>query len=131
MKLLALDFGGRRIGVAVGDSEIGVANARPFLLNDGDALDNLVELIEREGIEKILIGLPRGFREETQQTDIVRKFAEQLDAKIAIPLEFVDERFTSKIATSNLQTANLNSREQKNLVDSESARIILQEFFDA
>ncbi len=130
MKLLALDFGGRRIGVAVGDAEIGVANARPFLLNDSDALDNLVELIEREGVEKILIGLPRGFREETEQTDIVRKFAAELDAKIAIPLEFVDERFTSKIATSNLQTANLNSREQKNLVDSESARIILQEFFD-
>lgn len=131
MKMLALDFGGQRIGVAVGDAEIGVANARPFLLNDVDALDNLVELIEREGIEKILIGLPRGFREETEQTGIVRKFAANLDAKIAIPLEFVDERFTSKIATSNLQTANLNSREQKNLVDSESARIILQEFFDA
>jgi len=131
MKILALDFGERRIGVAVGDSEVGVAAARDFLANDGDALENLVELIENEQIENVLFGLPLGFRAETEQTASARDFAEQLDAKIAIPLEFIDERFTSRIATSNLQAADLDSREQKNLVDSESARIILQEYLDS
>jgi len=131
MKLLALDFGERRIGIALGESEIGVAAARNFLANDGDALANLVELIERESIDKILFGLPRGFRAETKQTASTRNFAGKLDAKIEIPLEFVDERFTSKIAESNLRAAGENSRAQKNLIDSESARIILQEYFDS
>ncbi|MCF7845948.1 MAG: Holliday junction resolvase RuvX [Candidatus Peribacteraceae bacterium] len=131
MKLLALDFGEKRIGIAVGDSKIGVAAARDFLVNDGDALTNLVELVEQENIEKILFGLPLGFREETEQTHQARTFAESLDAKVAVPLEFIDERFTTKLAEKNLQNANLNSREQKNLVDSESARIILQEYLDS
>ena len=130
MKILAIDFGAKRVGIALGDSEIGVAAARPFLLNDIDLLDNLIELIEREGIEKILFGLPLGLRGETEQTAVAREFAQGLDSKIEIPLEFVDERFTSKIASQNLHSAELDSREQKNLLDSESARIILQEFFD-
>ena len=131
MKILALDFGGRRIGVAAGDSEIGVANARNFLLNDDEIFENLRELVEREGVAKILVGLPLGLSGETEQTKLTREFAAKLDSKVAATIELVDERFTSKIAEKNLQTANFDSREQKNLVDSESARIILQEYFDA
>ena len=131
MKFVALDFGGKRVGVAVGESEIGVAAAREFLVNDDDALANLTELIERERVGKILFGLPRGFRGETEQTAAARDFAKKLDAKIAIPVELVDERFTSKIAEANLHAAGENSRAQKNLIDSESARIILQEYFDS
>ncbi|MFH0834000.1 MAG: Holliday junction resolvase RuvX [Patescibacteria group bacterium] len=130
MKILALDFGEKRIGIAVGDSEIGVANARAFLVNDGDALENLRELAERERVEKILLGLPLGLNGETEQTKSARAFAKKLDAKIAVPIEFIDERFTSKIAAANLRSAGENSRAQKTLVDSESARVLLQEHFD-
>ncbi len=130
MKILALDFGERRIGVAAGNSEIGVANARNFLVNDDDVFENLRDLVEREGAEKILVGLPLGFSGETGQTTKAREFATKLDSKVAAAIEVVDERFTSRIAEKNLQAANFDSREQKNLVDSESARIILQEYFD-
>ena len=86
--------------------------------------------VEREGAEKILVGLPLGFSGETGQTTKAREFATKLDSKVAAAIEVVDERFTSRIAEKNLQAANFDSREQKNLVDSESARIILQEYFD-
>ena len=131
MKLLALDFGGRRIGVAAGDSEIGVANARNFLVNDGEIFENLRELVEREGAGKVLVGLPLGFSGETEQTKLAREFAAELDSKIAATVELADERFTTRLAERNLRSANFDSREQKNLVDSESARIILQEYFDS
>ena len=130
MKILALDFGNKRIGIAIADSDIGVAAARDFLVHDGDAITNLVELIEHEQIEKVLFGLPLGLREETEQTTAAREFAKELDAKVAANVELIDERFTTKLAEKNLQTANLDSRQQKNLVDSESARIILQEYLD-
>lgn len=131
MKILALDFGNKRIGLAIGDSDIGVAAARYFLPNDGDTLETLVKLIKSERVKKILIGLPRGLQQETEQTKLTREFANELDAKISIPIEFIDERFTSRIAESNLQTAEIDSRKQKNLVDSEAARIILQEYLDS
>ncbi|MCF7836677.1 Holliday junction resolvase RuvX [Candidatus Gracilibacteria bacterium] len=131
MKILALDFGGRRVGVAFGDSEIGVAAARNFLVNNSDLLDNLAELVEQDKIEKILVGLPLGFSGETRQTNSTRDFVKKLEAKVAVAIELVDERFTSKIAETNLHAAGENSRQQKTLVDSESARIILQEYLDS
>ena len=130
MKIIALDFGARRIGLAIGDTDVGVAASRDFLTNDADTIENITELVERESIDKILIGLPRGLQHETAQTEVTRDFAKKLDAKVSIPLKFIDERFTSRIAEANLQTAEINSRKQKSLVDSEAARIILQEYLD-
>jgi len=130
MKILALDFGGRKVGIAFGDSKIGVAAARNFLVNNANLLDNLVALVKRDGVEKILVGLPTGFSGETKQTTVTRNFGKQLEAKVSAIVKFVDERFTSKIAKANLHAAGENSRKQKTLIDSEAARIILQEYFD-
>ncbi len=130
MKLLALDFGKKRIGVAAGDSKIGVAAARNFLENNSEIFENLAELVKRENVEKILVGLPRGLQGETKQTNAARDFAAKLNVETDAIVELVDERFTSRIAGANLQAAGKNSRQQKNLVDSESARIILQEYLD-
>ena len=130
MKLLALDFGEKRIGVAIGDSKIGVAAARNFLANNQKVFENLAELVEREEVKKIIVGLPRGFSRETQQTKAAREFVKKMKNKIPVEIEFADERFTSRIAKMNLQTSGKSSREQKGWVDSEAARIILQEYLD-
>jgi len=130
MKIIALDFGERKIGIAIGDTEIGVAAARDFLENSSEATAAIAELAEREGVEKIIIGLPRGLSGDTEQTESARDFAEELDAKTQAIVELIDERFTSRIAEANLQSAGQDSRQQKTLIDSESARIILQEYLD-
>ncbi|MFH1375453.1 MAG: Holliday junction resolvase RuvX [Patescibacteria group bacterium] len=131
MKVLALDFGARRIGIAIADTEVGVASSRPFLTNDADVIENLSAICERSGIERIIIGLPRGLRGETEQTAAARDFAAELDQKFPVEIELVDERFTSKLASQNLQAAGEDSRKQKKLIDSEAARIILQEYLDS
>ncbi len=131
MKILALDFGEKRIGAAVGDSKIGVAAARNFLANNTDIFETIAKLVDREKITKILVGLPRGFSGETEQTKSARKFAMELGSKTSATVELIDERFTSRIAEANLQAADKNSRKQKSLIDSESARIILQEYLDS
>jgi len=130
MKLIALDFGKKRIGLAIGDSEIGIAAARDFLENSADVLEVITKLVKEENIKKILVGLPRGLRGETTQTVETRKFAKNLALKVTANVELVDERFTSKIAKRNLQAAGQNSRKQRSLIDSETARIMLQEYFD-
>lgn len=130
MKVLSLDFGNVRIGIAIGDTEIGVASARPFLTNESETISSIVEICEREGVEKILVGLPKGFSGETKQTSTTRDFAKELDTKVSAKIELIDERFTSKIAEQNLREAEKNSRQQKELIDSESARVLLQEWLD-
>lgn len=130
MKILSLDFGAKRIGVAIADTEIGVANVRPFLMNDTEVTENLAAICERSGVEKIIVGLPRGLQGETRQTTLARDFAATLDQKFPVPIELADERFTSKLAGQNLQAGGVDSRKQKNLIDSEAARIILQEYLD-
>jgi putative holliday junction resolvase len=131
LKIISLDFGNKKIGLAIADSQIQVAAARDFLVNDNSTLKNIINLVKQENIKKIIIGLPYGLRQETKQTKLVRKFAKLLQSKITVPVEFVDERFTSKIAKTNLHAANKNSREQKNFIDSEAARILLQEYLES
>ena len=131
MKILALDFGEKRIGLAVGDLEIGVAAARNFLANNANIFETITKLVNYEKVTKILVGLPRGFSGETKQTKLARDFAKKLEAKVSATVELADERFTSRIAKANLQIVGKKFRRQKKLIDSEAARIILQEYFDS
>ncbi len=131
MKVLALDVGSRRIGIALGDTTLGVALARAFLPHDKKALEKLVELIQTEKIAKVLIGLPVNLEgNETNQTIDTDLFAQDLRNQIKIPIEFVDERFTSILAHANLRAADIRTKHHRPLVDSESARILLQTYFD-
>jgi len=130
LKLISLDFGAVRIGVAIGNSKIGVATPRPFLVNDSKLLTTLAKICKIEKIDKIILGLPQGLNGETAQTQIVKEFSEKLQKDLNIEIDFIDERFTSKIAEKKLREDKKSARAQKNLIDSESARIILQDFFD-
>jgi putative Holliday junction resolvase len=129
MKILALDFGEAKVGVAIGESKIGIASPRDFFVNDKQLIETLVDFCKAEKVEKVIVGIPHGFRGETAQTQSVREFAEKLE-KQGIVVEFLDERFTSKLAEINLREAKLDSRKQKTKIDSEAARIILQDYFD-
>jgi putative holliday junction resolvase len=119
LKILALDFGEKKIGTAIADSEIKVALTREILLNNSQLFTKLKKICQTEKIAKIILGLPRGFTKETKQTHIIREFAKELQAKLNLPVKFFDEIFSTKIATKNLQRT-------KNL-DSEAARIFLQD----
>ena len=110
---------------------IGVANARSFLPSTADAIENISTLIKNEKIDRVLVGHPLGLDgSSTAQTQSVESFAAQLRQAVDIPVELVDERYSSREAHANLVAGDMKTKEHKNYVDSEAARIFLQTYFD-
>ena len=101
MKVLALDYGSARTGVAVSDPTGTVARPLEVVENASApaGLKHLADLAEREGVERIVVGLPmtlRGVR--GAQAEETEAFVSALRAVTAVPIESFDERFTTKLA---------------------------------
>jgi putative Holliday junction resolvase len=103
MKVLALDYGAARTGVAVSDATGTLA--RPLTVVERAAseagLRQLVELVAAEGAERIVVGLPLTLRgEEGLQAEETARFVDALRAAVDVPVESFDERFTTTLAAS-------------------------------
>lgn len=102
MMVLGIDYGERYIGVAVGDTEIGVATPKTVVENRGKAfvLNELKRLIEESGVEQIVVGLPLNFKmAETPRSEKARIFAHTLRLRFQMPIDFENELLTTKEAT--------------------------------
>ena len=133
MRLLGLDHGSRRIGIAVADTETGMAFARPALRRRGGDADiaALVDLARREGIDRVVMGLPRNMNgSEGSQADAARLFSGQL-AAAGLDVVHLDERLTSWQAAEGLAAAERHVDRRSGELDSAAARLILQEYLDA
>ena len=131
MKLIALDVGTKRIGVAKADSSVRIAVPYPAVeVEDGAEFQKIASLARAWDINSFVLGLPRNSQgEETEQSRYVRKFAKELkrvvpDAKIC----FQDESLTSVEAEKRLK--NRKKGYKKGDIDSEAATIILQDFLE-
>lgn len=131
-KLLGLDVGAVRIGVAVGE----VGHAFVFGRGTVDASDReaAVEAIRQlaadEGARRVVVGLPRRTGgAESNQSQRVRAFAAKL-AEVGLTIVFEDERFTSQLARRQVRAAGLprGKRQQKGRVDEAAARLILESY---
>ncbi|MEO8664964.1 MAG: Holliday junction resolvase RuvX [Ignavibacteria bacterium] len=137
-KYLALDYGHKRIGIAVSDESKTFSFSRDYVLNEKNILSKLLEIIEKEQVEKIIIGYPLNLNsQKTIQTDAVDEFRTRLEEflkKKSLSPEIImfDERFTSKIAESHIRSSGLSKKRkhEKGLIDSASAQIILQDYID-
>ncbi|HET9877983.1 MAG TPA: Holliday junction resolvase RuvX [Candidatus Limnocylindria bacterium] len=131
-RLIGLDHGSRRIGVAVGDAETGMAFARAALRRrnlDAD-LRALADLAEAEGADGFVIGLPLlEDGSEGAQAAAARSFGELLAQAGRRPVAFTDERWTSWQAAADLQAAGERPRRERGELDSAAARLILQQYF--
>ncbi len=124
--VLALDVGGQRIGVALSDPEQRVAVAHSIVPAQppAEARKHLAALAASEGANRIVVGLPRTLEgSEGPQARTVRAFAEALGAATGLPLEFVDERFTSR-------DAEAAAAAKGTAPDAEAARLILEIWID-
>jgi putative Holliday junction resolvase len=121
VKVLALDFGSARTGVAVSDPTGTLA--RPVGVVERAAtdagLDRLVELIRAEAAERVVVGMPltlRGERgEQAQETDA---FVEALRLRVGVPVETFDERFTTDLAEQTQSDSPLDARAAAHLLSS-------------
>jgi putative holliday junction resolvase len=95
MNILGIDYGQKRIGLAWVDTALGVILPYGILNNTKEVID----VIEVEKIDKVVIGLPLGLDgKENENTNKVKKFVDDLQKEVEIPVELVDERFTSRQA---------------------------------
>ena len=133
-RIVGLDHGSRRIGVAVADSETGLAFARPAIQfrSAAQATSAVADLVASEHASLVVVGLPyRMDGSEGEQAAAAREFGERL-ASIGLAVAYQDERLTTWQATEQLVTAGGNARDRaRGHVDSAAARVILQEYLDA
>lgn len=130
-RLIGLDVGGRRVGVAVSD-ELGLV-ASPVEAVDlkRGGMAKLREVIERYDPEAIVVGLPTGLSgREGPQAAAVREFAARLQAIVERPIAFWDERLTTFIAEQALIETGHRRRERKGRVDAVAASLILQSYLE-
>ena len=132
-RVIGLDHGTRRIGVAVGDTETGMAFPRQALGRrslEAD-LERIGELVAGEEAELVVIGLPLNMDgSEGPQAAAARDFGERL-AAIGLQVAYVDERLTSWQAAEQLADEGRRVRRRSGELDSAAARLILQEYLDA
>lgn len=131
--ILAFDFGTRRIGVAVG--EMMLRTARPLTTISGEANAARFEAIGRLIAEwqpaRLVVGLPLALDgSEHAMTARCRRFANQLQGRYRLPVEFADERLSSVTAEERLHARGVSTGRNKAAIDAEAAAVILQTYFD-
>lgn len=132
-RLIGLDHGTRRIGVAIGDTETGMAFAREAIRrrNLDHDLGLVGELCTTEGVERVVIGLPMNMDgTEGPQAELARAFGDRL-ADIGVAVEYEDERLSSWEAAERLTAAGTRASRRSGTLDSAAARVILQQYLDA
>lgn len=123
--LLALDYGEKRVGAAIAHFIARLPRPLTTLPNDESLFDTIGELVVRENIRLVVVGLPRGLDGgHTAQTRIVEHFAVQLAEALSVPVELTDETLTSIEAESILA----GRAYQKSDVDALAASLILERY---
>ena len=125
MRVLALDHGAARCGVALSDPTGTVATPlEPVLRPDTrKGLQRVRALVEETAAERVVVGLPLSLRgDDTDQTRAARAFAERLGLQVAVPVELYDERFTTRIAARGGGSASEDSRAAAVLLEDWLAR---------
>jgi len=132
VKVLGLDVGDARIGLAVAETGRPFAFGRGWLVRHDDEQDlaAVLELARSEGAELAVVGLPlRTGGEEGAQAAKVRRFAAALEAA-GLPVVFSDERFTTRLAQQRLQHLPRKKRQEKGRLDEAAAVAILESYLE-
>lgn len=134
MRVLGLDIGEKRIGVAVADTTTGLA--MPLrVMNAQEVIDNAQSwrmLVQDNEPDLLVCGLPKTMRGATgQQAARIRELAERIAQSCGMPLEFADERLSSAEAKRVLRAQGLSEREMRGKIDSVAASLFLETWLAA
>ncbi len=127
-KVMALDIGTKRIGVALSDYLLMLANGHSCVPREpeNEALQEILKIAKENNVKKIVVGVPLNMDgTEGGQAEDCRTFASKISGYEII---FEDERLTSDTAEENLRAKKIDFRKNKGLVDIESACIILEQY---
>ena len=132
-RFLAIDFGEKRVGLALSDPMKIIAKPFKtiFYSNQNDLINKIALIIKDKKIEKIILGLPKGLKgNNTSQTNIVIEFYNYIKDKIDTPIVMEDERLSSVSAKKSLILQNIKTGHNKTLIDETAAAIFLQLYLD-
>ena len=134
MRVLGVDFGLKRVGLAISDETGTIAQSLQYLDGGSDERVGLAlaEVVTERGVSKIVVGVPlRMDGHASQQTERTLKFITALGQVTKLPIERWDERLTTMQAERTLLEGNVRRKERKQKIDSMAAQIILQSYLDA
>lgn len=129
-KILAIDFGNKHIGLAVGFSQSGIVLPKGHVRNDSHAITTIVETIHQNAIDEVVLGrplFPSGA--SSPQEKLTLDFYHLLRQEITIPIIWIDERLTTKIAQQTMKSFHFSAKKRKELKDEFSAQLILEYYF--
>ncbi len=135
MKHLGLDLGTKSLGIAISDSLGMLARGYENLRFESEqykiALDRVVEVVKKEKIDKIVLGLPKNMDGSVGfQGNVCLRFKEMINEILPNEVIFIDERLSSKQASSMMIEQNLKKKKRKSSIDMMAAVIILQTYLD-
>ncbi len=140
MRVLGVDYGAKRIGLALSDATGSLARPWHMVPSPGDphkaaaVVSSVVTSLRQSDdpdLDRIVVGLPRRLNgDDTDQTPLVRQFVAELAELTGLPVDVQDERLTSVEAESRLALRESDWRKRKKLVDAEAASIVLQDYLD-
>lgn len=134
MRILGLDYGAKTVGVAMTDA-LGMT-VQPYKTIQREresklrpTLSEIAEIVEQYRIEKIVLGLPLNMDDtEGDRAERTRAFAEKLQSRVSVPIEFTDERLTTMEAAEILDESGVPRSEQKQMIDQVAAQLILEQY---
>jgi len=139
MRVLGIDYGARRIGLALSDATATLASPWRLLERPASEAETMA-IIEREvaqlvaaddGLQAVVVGWPRRLDgSATHLTPIVEAFARTLEARISVPVILQDERLSSHEAESRLAMRERDWRRRKAKLDTAAAAVVLQDYLD-
>lgn len=131
-RLLGLDVGGKRIGVAVSDEGQILASPWGMVEQGRNAIRDIGRIAREAGAVAIVAGLPTGLsgREGAQAAD-TRRFADSVGEALNLPLSYWDERLTSSQAERMLVDAGMRRKDRRNQIDALAASLMLQTYLDS
>lgn len=129
-RILGIDYGEKRVGLALSDLLQMIASPFKTIPNNSSLLLSLKNIIDEREVEKVVVGMPIGMKgQETRQTKLVKAFVTRLeDCHISVELE--DERLSSVSAEKSLILQGIKTGHNKGLIDQTAAAIILQLYLD-
>ncbi len=136
MRVMGLDYGKSTVGVAISDSMGLTAQPIETIVRKGEnklrtTYARIRELIAEYEVERIVVGLPLHMNGEKGDRAIKsEEFAHELEGKVGLPVEMVDERMTTMTATRVLDEGKVKKENQKEYVDKLAASIILQSYLE-
>lgn len=130
-RFLGVDYGSKRVGLAISDG-LGLT-ARPLeVVPRKDIIERVRDIVAEYHVEGLVVGLPTALAGgEGASAAEARALGSELEKSLDLPVVFVDERFTSKLAESALLESGMKRRDRRERVDKVAAAIILQSYLDS